>query len=277
MRAYPRPAHVRVSRKGAVMPTVEVLAQGFLTATSEGGLAYCSVSLIRGRELTLVDVGYPNRREIVTERLAALGVQPEEIRRIILTHAHWDHSLNLPYFPNAEVFINADEYEYAQHPHPGDWATPAYIGDMLNRAPKITKLRDGDEVEPGVRVMHLPGHSPGSQGVLVESAEGIVGLAGDALPARAAAMLPAPTARIVFWDEDLAERSARKFLDTVSLVFPGHDRPFRNAGPGFDYLYPQSISLKNPPRDADGTLHGGVDPGAVAFVSLIQPTARRKA
>lgn len=70
------------------MPTVEVLAQGFLTATSEGGLGYCSVNLIRGQELTLVDVGYQNRREIVTERLAAIGVKPEDIKRIVLTHAH---------------------------------------------------------------------------------------------------------------------------------------------------------------------------------------------
>ncbi|MDA0302138.1 MAG: MBL fold metallo-hydrolase [Chloroflexi bacterium] len=189
------------------MPTVEVLAQGFMTATSEGGLGYCSVNLIRGEQLTLVDVGYQNRRELVEARLAAIGVRPEEITRIVLTHAHWDHSLNLAYFPNAEVFINADEYEYSQQPHPGDWATPAYIGDMINRAKKITKLRDGDELEPGVRVMAVPGHSPGSQAVLVESAEGIVGLVGDALPGRAAALLPTPTARIVFWDEAEAERA----------------------------------------------------------------------
>jgi N-acyl homoserine lactone hydrolase len=259
------------------MPTVEVLAQGFMTATSEGGLGYCSVNLIRGEQLTLVDVGYQNRRELVEARLAAIGVRPEEITRIVLTHAHWDHSLNLAYFPNAEVFINADEYEYSQQPHPGDWATPAYIGDMINRAKKVTQLRDGDELEAGVRVMAVPGHSPGSQAVLVESAEGIVGLVGDALPGRAAALLPTPTARIVFWDEAEAERSARRLLDTVSLVFPGHDRPFRNNGPRFDYLYPQSISLRNPPRDEDGTLRADIDEGAVAFVSLIQPTAKRKA
>ena len=259
------------------MPTVEVLAQGFMTATSEGGLGYCSVNLIRGEQLTLVDVGYQNRRELVEARLAAIGVKPEEIKRIVLTHAHWDHSLNLAYFPNAEVFISADEYEYTQQPHPGDWATPAYIGDLLNRTKQITKLRDGDELEPGVRVMAVPGHSPGSQAVLVETTEGVVGIVGDALPGRAAALLPAPTARIVFWDEAEAEHSARKVLDAVSLVFPGHDRPFRNAGPGFDYLYPQSITLRNPPRDTDGTLRGDIDAGAVAFVTLVQPTAKRKA
>ena len=98
-----------------------------------------------------------------------------------------------------------------------------------------------------------------------------------ALEQRAAALLPTPTARIVFWDEAEAERSARRLLDTVSLVFPGHDRPFRNAGPGFDYLYPQSIALRNPPRDTDGTLRAEIDEGAVAFVSLVQPTAKRKA
>ena len=259
------------------MPTVEVLAQGFMTATSEGGLGFCSVNLIRGEHLTLVDVGHLARRELVVERLAAVGVKPEEIERVVLTHAHWDHSLNLPFFPNAEVFMSAEEYEYTQHPHAGDWATPAYIGDMLNRAKSIHKLRDGEELEAGIRVMAAPGHSPGSMGVLVETGEGIVGLVGDALPGRAAALLPTPTARIVFWDEEEAERSARKLLDACQLVFPGHDRPFRNSGPRFDYLAPQSMTMLNPPRDEDGTIHGSVNPGTVAFVSLIQPIARRKA
>lgn len=259
------------------MAEIDVITQGFGVGTNEGMISYCGITLIKGEHMTLVDVGYPARRQILLQRLDERGIKATDIDRIVITHAHWDHSLNLAYFPNAEVFINADEYEYSQHPHPGDWATPAYIGDMINRAKKITKLRDGDELEPGIRVMHVPGHSPGSQAVLVESAEGIVGLVGDALPGRAAALLPTPTARIVFWDEEEAERSARRLLDTVSLVFPGHDRPFRNAGPGFDYLYPQSISLRNPPRDTDGTLRGSVDEGAVAFVSLIQPTAKRKA
>ena len=258
------------------MPTVEVLAQGFMTATSEGGLAYCGVNLIRGEHLTVVDVGYMSRRELLVERLAAIGVRPEEVQRVVLTHAHWDHSLNLPYFPNAEVFLLADEYEYSQHPHPGDWATPAFIGDLLNRAKQIHQLRDGDELEAGVRVMAVPGHSPGSMAVRVENSEGIVGLVGDALPGRAAALLPTPTARIIFWDEAEAERSARRILDTCTLVFPGHDRPFRNNGPRFDYLYPQSLVLKNPPRDEDGAMHAEIDGGIVAFTPLIQPTAKRK-
>ncbi len=259
------------------MPTIEVLAQGFMALTSEGGLGYCGINLIRGEHLTVVDVGYQARRELLTERLAAVGVRPEEVERIVLTHAHWDHSLNLAYFPNAEVFIHNDEYEYSQHPHPEDWATPAFIGDLLNRAKKITTLRHGDELEAGVRIMHVPGHSPGSLAVLVENSEGIVGLVGDALPGRAAALLPTPTARIVFWDEAEAERSARKLLDTCTLVFPGHDRPFRNNGPKFDYLYPQTLTVKNGPRDEDGSLHVDVDQGVVAFTSLIQPSAKRKA
>ena len=109
-------------------------------------------------------------------------------------------------------------------------------------------------------------------------AQGDYGLEGLAYEMnRAAALLPTPTARFIFWDEAEAERSARRVLDTCTLIFPGHDRPFRNNGPKFDYLYPQLLVLRNPPRDEDGTIRSEIDTAIVPFTPLVQPIARRKA
>lgn len=257
------------------MPQIDVVLQGFSTATNEGSLSYCGVTLIRGERTTLVDVGYHARRELLIERLRALGVAPEGVDRVVLTHAHWDHALNLLHFPNAEVVLHRDEYEYAQSPHALDWATPAYVQDILRRCRSVTTVGDGEELEPGVRVMAVPGHSPGSMAVLVETPDGVTGMVGDALPGRAAAMAPVPSARLVFHDEEAAQGSARRILDTCRVVYPGHDRPFRVEGGAFRYVQPQSIVIRNLPRDEDGTVRARLDETPVPFETVVQASARR--
>ncbi|MFN0093344.1 MAG: MBL fold metallo-hydrolase [Dehalococcoidia bacterium] len=256
------------------MPTVQTLLQGFSAATTEGGLAYCTVTLIRGQAPTLVDVGYQARREPLVERLAQLGLRPEDIGRVILTHAHWDHSFNLSYFPNAEVVLHQDEYEYARQPHKDDWATPAFVADILARAKVVKPVREGDEIEPGVRVMATPGHSPGSMTVLVDGPGGeTIGLCGDALPSRAATSVLMP--RWVFWDERAAHRSAQRIVERCTEIYPGHDRPFRAENGSFRYIEPTQIALVNPPRDDDGAVLAAVREQEIVFTTGILPFARR--
>jgi glyoxylase-like metal-dependent hydrolase (beta-lactamase superfamily II) len=257
------------------MPEVTTLLQGFSASTSEGGLAYCTVTLLRGRVPTLVDVGYQARREQLVDRLAALGLTPEDIGRVILTHAHWDHSFNLSYFPNAEVVLHRDEYDYARQPHKDDWATPAFVADILARAKSVTAVHDGDEIEPGVRILATPGHSPGSLTVLVDGPAGAtIGLCGDALPSRAATAVLMP--RWVFWDEEAAHRSASRIVETCRDIYPGHDRPFRAQGGSFQYLEPAQLDLVNPPRDPGGEVRSAVRPEETPFATGVLPFARRR-
>ena len=257
------------------MAEIQVILQGFGASTSEGLLAYCGVTLIRGQHTTLVDVGYQARQELLLHRLNAAGVARESVDRIVLTHAHWDHALNLLMFPNAEVVIHKDEYDYVQQPNPLDWATPGYTPDILRRCKAVTTVTDGDELEPGVRVMAVPGHSPGTMAVLVDTPEEVAGMVGDALPARAAAMAPVPSARLIFFDEKAGQRSARRIIDTCRFVYPGHDRPFRVEAGSFNYIQSTEINLLNPPRDEDGTMRGGLNEAAIPFETVVQPSARR--
>jgi glyoxylase-like metal-dependent hydrolase (beta-lactamase superfamily II) len=254
---------------------IQVLLQGFSASTSEGMLAYCGVTLVRGEHTTLVDVGYQARQGLLLERLHAAGVRRDEVDRVVLTHAHWDHALNLLAFPNAEIVISRDELDYVQQPNPQDWATPAYTADIFSRCARVTTVTDGDELERGVRVMALPGHSPGSMGVLVETPDGAAGIVGDALPSRAAAMSRTPMARIVFYDEEMAQRSGRKVVDLCRFVYPGHDRPFRIEAGSFAYTEPQSLRFLGLPRDEDGTVHAALDEAEAPFEPAIQPFARR--
>jgi glyoxylase-like metal-dependent hydrolase (beta-lactamase superfamily II) len=212
------------------------------------------------------------RRALLVERLAAVGLQPGDVDRVVLTHAHWDHSLNLGAFPNAEVMLLDNELEYTAAPHPEDWATPNFVADILKRH-RVTPLRDGDEIEAGVRIMATPGHSPGSLTVLVETPEGVAGLCGDALPNRAATAYMAP--RLIFWDLEAGQRSARKIVDASRFIYPGHDRPFRVEAGSFHYTEPQSIALLYPPADEDGTVRASISDEAAPPGPLVQPSARR--
>jgi glyoxylase-like metal-dependent hydrolase (beta-lactamase superfamily II) len=256
------------------MPEIQTLLQGFTVATSEGNLSYCSVTLLRGERTTLVDVGYFARGELLVQRLRAAGLEPGDIDRVVLTHAHWDHCLNLQRFPNAEVLIHSDELEYTAAPHPEDVATPVWIGDMLARY-RVQAVSDGDELEPGVRLLAVPGHSPGSMAVLVDTPGGVTGLAGDALPTRASASTLVP--RLIFWDEEAARRSARTIVDRCQVIYPGHDRPFRVQAGAFRYIEPVSITLLYPPRDEDGTIHASIDEQEPPPGPIVMPSARRAA
>jgi glyoxylase-like metal-dependent hydrolase (beta-lactamase superfamily II) len=254
------------------MVQLQTLLQGFTVATSEGNLSYCTVTLLRGAHTTLVDVGYFARGQLLVDRLGAVGLEPGDIDRIVLTHAHWDHCLNLQRFPNAEVLIHRAELEYTAAPHPEDYATPIWIGDMLGRY-RVRAMQEGDELEPGVRLLSVPGHSPGSMAVLVETADGIAGLVGDALPTRASAEMGVP--RLIFWDEDAARRSARRLIDTCRFMYPGHDRPFRVESGSFHYIEPTSMTLMYPPRDEDGTVRAAISEEPAPAGPIIVPSARR--
>jgi glyoxylase-like metal-dependent hydrolase (beta-lactamase superfamily II) len=256
------------------MPQIQTLLQGFTVATSEGNLSYCSVTLLRGARTTLVDVGYFARGDLLVQRLRAAGLEPGDVERIVLTHAHWDHCLNLQRFPNAEVLIDRDELDYTADPHPEDVATPVWIGDMLGRY-RVSAVGEGDQLEPGVRLMAVPGHSPGSMAVLVDTPDGVTGLVGDALPTRASAANLVP--RLIFWDEEAARRSARAIVDTCRFIYPGHDRPFRVEAGAFHYIEPTSITLLYPPRDEDGTVRASIGEEQSPPGPIIMPSARRAA
>ena len=113
------------------MPEIEVLLPGFSINTDQGSLGLWTVTLIRGESLTVVDVGHFGRRTMLVDTLQAYGMEPEDIGRVILTHAHWDHSQNTDLFPNAEIVISKREIEYSRNPRADDYATAKYFADTL--------------------------------------------------------------------------------------------------------------------------------------------------
>src|SRR5262249_18750908 len=111
----------------------ELLLQGFTLGTHQGRAPLCGIPLLPGPKTILVALAPTGRRQLLLQKLAERGLRPQDIDTVVLTHAHWDHMLNIDLFTNAEVLVHETERRYLQAPDPEDWATPAYTGAILER------------------------------------------------------------------------------------------------------------------------------------------------
>ena len=136
--------------------------------------------LIEGETLTLVDSGLPWSYRHVLKYVRSLGRRPEELRTILTTHSHPDHTTG------ARSIVRRTGAEILAHsldtkPHRDGTVSLSYMGvftsldlpiPFLERAPVGTLVADGDLLPEhgGIRVIHSPGHTPGSVSYLLEDA-----------------------------------------------------------------------------------------------------------
>ena len=118
--------------------------------------------------------------------LSRVGLQAKDITDVILTHPHWDHADGVDLFPNAQVWIQKEDFNYCVGTA---WQKEGNKGfnkrDVrklleLNLAGKLT-LVDGDDKEiiPGIKVYTGSRHTFNSQYVLVKSGADKIILASD--------------------------------------------------------------------------------------------------
>ncbi|WP_147125298.1 N-acyl homoserine lactonase family protein [Shimia ponticola] len=218
--------------------------------------------LRQGPRTILVDTGYDAKEAAARNRpitidpreaLRPLGIKPEDVTEVIVTHLHYDHAGGLHLFPNATLHLQTAEmifatgpcmcHETLRNPFTADHVCEAikrlYTGKVV--------FHDGEsEIAEGVSVHRIGGHSRGLQAVRVLTQAGWLCLASDAAHyyENALANKPFP---IVVDVEDMLSGFAKlhALASRPGLIIPGHDPLVRDL---FDAVAPNIYRLDQGPR-----------------------------
>ncbi len=171
-------------------------------------------------------------------QLPVRGVEPDDVRVVIMTHLHIDHASAVSEFPQATFVVDRREWAAAArggtlrgyHPrqfdHAFDWRTLDYDAEPVASFSAFARSLDlfGDG---SVRLLSTPGHTPGHQSVVLRTGSGEVLIVGDA--AHTERELGGHATPLVTHDEHLHRRSLgemRHYLEQTpdAVAIPGHDR-----------------------------------------------------
>ena len=153
-----------------------------------------------GGRLTVLDAGLPGNWREFLSALSRLGHSPDDIDAVLITHHHRDHAGNaerlrssgarvlahpadVPYLRGEEHFSDRGVVRYLWRPWYARYMA-RYVAKGILRTPAIARLDElADEevvdVPGGPRVIHAPGHTPGSCALFLE--EQSLLFTGDAL------------------------------------------------------------------------------------------------
>jgi glyoxylase-like metal-dependent hydrolase (beta-lactamase superfamily II) len=214
-----------------------------------------SYVVVDGGEVTVIDAGLPGYRRLLVEELASLGLTLDAVRALVLTHGDTDH-IGFASWLSAEKGVPA-------HVHAADvdrarlevkkptrgwgpvkvgplagflWFSARHGGLRMKPAGEVATVEDGEVLDvPGrPRIIHVPGHTPGSVAVHVSGVDAL--FLGDAMTTRNVLTgVEGPKPAPFTLDPD----QARESIDRVAAVdatwvLPGH-------GPAWDGGVPEAV------------------------------------
>lgn len=185
------------------------------------------------------------------ETLAAAGLKPSDIDVVVLTHLHGDHTGGLVDVDGSELFsksryiVHKDELAFWADGNPDLSKTPNLpeswkknIAEGAKKSAELIgkraeKVGDGDAIAPGLKVVHVPGHTPGLIAIEVSSDDAQMIVANDVMH-HDTMSLRRPQMQVMFdADVDLGAATRQKFLERAAAeklyVFSYH-MPFPALG-----------------------------------------------
>lgn len=99
------------------------------------------------------------------EVLSDIGITPEDVTDVILTHAHHDHVQSVKHFQKSKIYIQSEQYEHAKRFIPEDFDVITFENDYV--------------IDGNILIKRIDGHANGSCAVLFEYKDKTVVLCGD--------------------------------------------------------------------------------------------------
>ncbi|HTY74907.1 MAG TPA: MBL fold metallo-hydrolase [Candidatus Nanoarchaeia archaeon] len=188
--------------------------------------------LVNGKELVVVDTGTPGNAKKTIEYIRKISHEPADVIAIIITHYHMDHTGSVKelkeMLPNAKVAVHEADADFVsgkkQPPKPKTLLLkavssfvkiePVTVDIVLNESNNIAQLK----------VVHTPGHTPGSIALLDEKRKAI--FVGDTLRFDGEKITGAPSQYTL--DPNQAKESIEKIAKlTFDVMLPGHGKPIK--------------------------------------------------
>jgi N-acyl homoserine lactone hydrolase len=162
---------------------------------------YSSVTLIQneGKNM-LVDTAGRGKFSLIKEKLSTLGLTPEDIHYVVLTHFHLDHAFNVSFFPNAHII--------------------AWFHEWKNGATWSFSDIEKTKLIKNVELIKTPGHAEEHISIIATQDDGKkVVMAGDAINKK---YIETGVIHAFSYDNELYHQSAKKILAIADMIIPGH-------------------------------------------------------
>jgi glyoxylase-like metal-dependent hydrolase (beta-lactamase superfamily II) len=216
-----------------------------------------SYLVVEGGEVTVIDAGLPGHRHLLVDELTSLGLTLDAVKALVLTHGDSDH-IGFAAWLSAEKGI-------AAHVHTADverarlevkkpnrgwgpikvgplagfmWYSARHGGLRIKPVGEVATVEDGEVLDvPGKpRIIHVPGHTPGSVAVHVPAVDAV--FLGDAMTTRNVLTgVQGPKPAPFTLDPDQARESIERIAAVdATWVLPGH-------GPAWDGGVPDAVRL----------------------------------
>ncbi|GMA57279.1 glyoxylase-like metal-dependent hydrolase (beta-lactamase superfamily II) [Alicyclobacillus sacchari] len=202
---------------------MEIAPHVHLLECTKGSYCY----LVLRQEPVLIDTGMPGRGGEIVSALAKLGMRPDDLAHIVLTHQDVDHIGNAKYLKEisgATLWAPADDIPYIH----GDERAPG-IRRLIGRMMRVDRPRIDEVLDPGrhvgdLEIIPTPGHTPGHVCLRM----GDVLLAGDLVTTRGGRLKKSPG--MLTWDKAALKRSLHEVGKLpFDWVCPAHGEPVRRG------------------------------------------------
>lgn len=199
--------------------------------------------IIKDENTILIDGGMPGEFNKITKGLKDISINPNEIKAMVLTHCHWDHigcAKDIKELTGAKVIVQKYEKNILENGElvmpPGVTIWGKIFGAFVDNWSRkfsikpcevdiVVEEEDFSLKDFGIKgnIVFMPGHSPGSVAVVLDSGDAFVGdMAMNGFPLTIGPNLP-----IFAEDISALKTSWMKLVDKgVTKIYPAHGKPF---------------------------------------------------